>query len=245
MYSPGHVDLIDLKGEVAHRWEMPYPPGLYGYLLPNGNLFYLGKTHDETWDRFPSWKRFKGGVMMEVDWDGNVVWEHRDPDHHHDARRTESGGAIYMTVEKMPDDLAAKVKGGLPIEGGMWTDVLVEVDSSGNRIWEWHSSEHLDTETDVLTYCDMRDEWAHGNTIVPLSGDRVMVSFRNISTVGIIGQEVRRMDLEAGLQHPSPAATTPACWITATCSYTTTAPTAKATPCLTRGSSRCPPLPAR
>ena len=113
MYSPGHVDLIDLKGEVAHRWEMPHPPGLYGYLLPNGNLFYLGKTHDETWDRFPSWKRFKGGVMMEVDWDGNIVWEHRDPDHHHDARRTESGGAIYMTVEKMPDDLAAKVQGGL------------------------------------------------------------------------------------------------------------------------------------
>ena len=35
-----------------------------------------------------------------------------------------------MTVEKMPDDLAAKVKGGMPIEGGMWTDVLVEVDSS-------------------------------------------------------------------------------------------------------------------
>ena len=209
MYSPGHVDLIDLKGEVAHRWEMPHPPGLYGYLLPNGNLFYLGKTHDETWDRFPSWKRFKGGVMMEVDWDGNVVWEHRDPDHHHDARRTESGGAIYMTVEKMPDDLAANVKGGLPIEGGMWTDVLVEVDSSGNRIWEWHSSEHLDTETDVLTYCDMRDEWAHGNTIVSLSGDRVMVSFRNISTVGIIdkksGEWTWRLDYNTLAQQHDPS----------------------------------------
>ena len=74
MYGPGHVDLTDLNGEVVHRWEMPHPPGLYGYLLPNGNLFYLGKTHDETWDRFLSWNRFKGGVLMEVDWEGNVVW---------------------------------------------------------------------------------------------------------------------------------------------------------------------------
>ena len=77
---------------------------------------------------------------------------------------------------------------------------------AGNRIWEWHSSEHLDTETDVLTYCDMRDEWAHGNTIVPLSGDRVMVSFRNISTVGIIDKKSGQVDLEAGLQHAGPAA---------------------------------------
>ncbi len=209
MYSPGHVDLIDLQGKVVHRWEMPHPPGLYGYLLPNGNLFYLGKTHDQTWDRFPSWKRFKGGVMIEADWNGNILWEHRDPDHHHDARRTESGGAIYMTVEKVPGDLAAKVKGGLPIEGEMWSDTLVEIDASGNRIWEWRSHEHLDTETDVLTYCDLRDEWAHGNTIVPLSGDRVMVSFRNISTVGIIdkntGQWTWKLDYNTLAQQHDPS----------------------------------------
>ena len=30
---------VDINGEVAHQWQMPYPPGLYGYLLPNGNLF--------------------------------------------------------------------------------------------------------------------------------------------------------------------------------------------------------------
>jgi len=37
---------------------MPDPPGLYGYLLPNGNLFYGGKLRDHEWDRFLSWKRF-------------------------------------------------------------------------------------------------------------------------------------------------------------------------------------------
>ena len=125
---------------------------------------------------------------MEVDWDGNKIWEHRDKDHHHDARRTSSGGAIYLTVELVDQDLAAKVKGGNPITGenGMWADVIVEVDASGKRIWEWHAAEHLDLEQDVITFNDSREEWSHGNTVVPLGDDRVLFSFRNISTVGII-----------------------------------------------------------
>ena len=211
MNGPGDVYLLNLDGEEVHHWAMPDPPGLYGYLLPNGNLFYGGKLRDEMWDRFPSWKRFKGGVMMEVDWDGNVVWEHRDQDHHHDARRTEPGGAIYLTVELMSETLAAKVKGGNPITGedGMWADVIVEVDASGKRIWEWHAAEHLDPERDTITFNDSRDEWSHGNTVAPLPDGRVMFSFRNISTVGIIdkvsGEIVWRLGGEVLAQQHDPS----------------------------------------
>ena len=188
MSSPGDVYLIDVNGVEVHHWSMPYPPGLYGYLLPNGNMFYGGKLTDETWDRFPSWKRFKSGVMLEADPEGNVIWEHRDPDHHHDARRTDSGGAIYLNVEPMPVELAAKVRGGIAGSApeGMWADVIVEVDAAGNRVWEWHAYEHLDPGAHVITFNDSRDEWSHANTIVPLPGGRVMFSFRNISTIGII-----------------------------------------------------------
>ena len=192
LYSPmgtsRDVYLINLDGEEVHHWTMPHPPGLYGYLLPNGNLFYGGKIHDDTWDRFLSWKRFKGGVMLEATPAGEIVWEHHDQEHHHDARRTESGGALYLTVEEMPRDLAAKVKGGVPDPDGaaMWADVIVEVDAAGNRVWEWHAMEHLDVENDVITFNDLRAEWSHGNTVVPLPDGRVMFSFRNISTVGII-----------------------------------------------------------
>ena len=193
LYAPmsgnGEVYLLDANGNVAHQWQMPYPPGLYGYLLPNGNLFYGGKVRDDGgWDIFEAMKRFKGGVMLEADWDGNILWEHRDPYHHHDARRTESGGCLYMTVERMDDAQAAKIQGGQPgaDAGGMYADVLVEVDADGNRIWEWRAAEHLDPDKHVITFNDLRDEWSHGNTIVPLPDDRVMFSFRNISTVGII-----------------------------------------------------------
>ena len=211
MASRGDVYLIDMEGNVAHQWRMPYAPGLYGYLLPNGNLFYGGKVMDETWDRFPSWKRFKGGVMVEADRHGNVVWEHRDPDHHHDHRRTESGGAIYMTVEPMDPSLAAKVQGGIRDSApeGMWADVLVEVDVNGNRIWEWRAAEHLDVDRHILTVNDRRDEWSHGNTLAPvpsslsplLGGNErggVLFSFRNISTVGIIDKASGEIVWELG-----------------------------------------------
>ena len=195
LYAPmtggGAVYLVDTQGNEVHQWSLPHPPGLYGYLLPNGNLFYGGKTMDETWDRFPSWKRFKGGVMLEADWQGNIIWEHWDQEHHHDARRTAEGGAIYLTVEPMSAELTAQIKGGVPGTDaeGMWADVIVEVDRAGDRIWEWHAAEHLDPERHVLTFNDLRDEWSHGNTVAPLSDDRVMFSFRNISTVGIIDKK--------------------------------------------------------
>lgn len=211
MNGPGDVYLLNVDGEEVHHWKMPDPPGLYGYLLPNGNLFYGGKLQDDGWDRFQSWKRFKGGVMMEVDWDGNKVWEHRDKDHHHDARRTSSGGAIYLTVELVDEGLAAQVKGGNPITGenGMWADVIVEVDSTGKRVWEWHAAEHLDLGRDVITFNDSRDEWSHGNTVVPLDNDKVMFSFRNISTVGIIdkgtGDVVWRLGDEILAQQHDPS----------------------------------------
>ena len=191
MSGSGQVYLLDWHGNEVHQWQLPHPPGLYGYLLPNGNLFYGGKTRDDTWERFPSWKRFKGGVMLEVDWDGNILWEHRDPEHHHDARRTANGGAIYLTVELINPERAAQVKGGVPGTDaeGMWADVIVEVDKEGNRIWEWRAAEHLDPATHILTFNDLRDEWSHGNTVAPLPDGRVLFSFRNISTVGIINQK--------------------------------------------------------
>ena len=44
----------------------------------------------------------------------------------------------------------------------------------------------MDFEADMITFNDPRDEWSHANTIVPLDDDRIMVSFRNTSTVGIV-----------------------------------------------------------
>ena len=160
-YSPYNGDgngkgvafLINMEGHEVHRWQLPTPPGSWGYLLPSGNLFYMAKADQMNERQMPA-SNFIGGLLLEVDWDSNIIWQHRNPAQHHDARRTESGGAIFLTLETMPLELVAQVQGGQPHarleadhEGGpsdtvnMWADHLIEVDAAGNQVWDWHASQ--------------------------------------------------------------------------------------------------------
>jgi hypothetical protein len=190
MYGDGTVYLLDMEGNAVHTWKLPYRPGDYAYLLPNGNLFYLGQTPDAPEDNmFLGWQLFSGGIMLEVDWAGNVIWEHRDPAHHHDGRRTATGGAVYLAIELVPEDIQANVQGGIvgsEHRGHMWADKIVEIDRDGNLLWAWHAYEHLDPAADLILPTDLRDEWSHGNTVVPLDDGDVIVSFRNPSVVARI-----------------------------------------------------------
>ena len=63
-----------------------------------------------------------------------------------------SGGTLYLALERVPADLAARVRGGVPGSGGdgMWADRILEVDAAGRQVWEWSAYRHLDVETDVL-----------------------------------------------------------------------------------------------
>ncbi len=205
-----HTYLMNLDGMIVHQWEHEHVPGMYSRLSREGNLLYMSKVQDETWDIFPIWALFKGGVLQELDWEGNILWEHRDPFQHHDARRTASGGYIYPSLEQVPPDLAAKVQGGLDMDDDpMWADVIVEIDRDGNTVWEWHAIEHMDPATDKIAPNVQRWEWTHGNTVVPLENDQVLVSFRNTSTVGIIDKASGNFtwkigdDILAGQHDPS------------------------------------------
>ena len=68
------VWLTDMLGRVVHHWDMGYKPGCYGELLPNGNLLYAGKVENGPLADLDG----AGGILLEVDWDGNVVWEYED-----------------------------------------------------------------------------------------------------------------------------------------------------------------------
>ena len=104
------------------------------HLLPNGNLLAAVQTTDG-----PSNMRGKGGHILELDWDGNTVWEHVDPFHHHDQRRCANGNTVYASWKLLSDEQARRVKGGR--EGtehadGIYGDVLREIDREGNPVWE-------------------------------------------------------------------------------------------------------------
>jgi hypothetical protein len=188
MYGDGTVYLIDMQGEVAHSWRLPYRPGLYGHLLPNGHLFYGGKVMEDL-DRFEAWARFKAGAALEVDWRGRVVWEVRHPDHHHDARLLRNGNVLLLCLCPLPAEIARRVQGGLPgteANGVIYADYLLELTTSGEVVWEWRSWEHMEPERYPITPQDMRHEWTHGNTVAETAEGHILVSFRNISTVVMI-----------------------------------------------------------
>jgi len=188
MFGDGTVYLVDMRGEVAHTWKMPYRPGLYGYLLDDGHLFYGGKVMKDL-ERFEGWTRFKAGAALEVDWSGRVEWEVNQPDHHHDARKLRNGNLILLCLRPLPRELQARVKGGLAgteVNGVMYADYLLETTTRGEVVWEWRSWEHLDFETEIITQQDRREEWTHGNTVAEMDDGNLVVSFRNICTVVII-----------------------------------------------------------
>ena len=86
LFSPirgDRVFLIDMDGQPVHEWKLQ---GLGGInrcrLTDDGNLFVAQATREG-----PPLMAGKGGLLREYDWDGAIVWEHYDENHHHDARR--------------------------------------------------------------------------------------------------------------------------------------------------------------
>jgi len=180
----GTVYLIDLKGRIVHTWRMPHPPGQYGYLAGKGTLFYNGKIPSDT---FIGKAPFGGGVVLEADWNGRILWETRSANHHHDGRLLKNGNVLLLCAAELPAEIAGKIRGGRPgteANGKIWADYLVEVTRQGETVWEWRVWEHLDpAEFPIAVAENPRAEWTHGNAVVELADGNLMVSFRNISTI--------------------------------------------------------------
>ena len=198
-FGGGPPLLIDMEGKVVHQWRTPLAAH-YAYLLPNGNLLALCKTPGSAM-RIRVWQLVGAGAVMEIDWDGKVLWEVRDPDHHHDARLIRNGNVLMLCIEEVPPDLAAKVRGGLPGSehgGVMYSDKVVEMTKEGAVVWEWHAWQHLDPEVDRITPQDWREEWTHANAVEELPEGDILVSFRNISTIAIIERRTGKIRWRLG-----------------------------------------------
>lgn len=198
--GPGIVYLIDIQGNVTHTWKMPYPPGLFGYLTAKGTLFYNGKIPNDT---FIGKSPFMGGAAMEVDWNGKVLWEIKQPDHHHDGLLLRNGNVLLLCSAELPADSAKRVKGGLAgteHDGGkMEGDYLVERTTGGKTVWEWRAWEHMDPAAYPITSpSDSRSEWTHGNGMAELPDGNILLSFRNISTVVRINRRSGAIDWKLG-----------------------------------------------
>ena len=73
--SPSNTWLIDMQGRLLHRWELTGWVRLQAILLPNGNLLYAIRNPEGPFPDIP----YTGGEIIEMDWDGNIVWQYSEP----------------------------------------------------------------------------------------------------------------------------------------------------------------------
>jgi hypothetical protein len=193
-----HAYLIDMEGRVCHRWHSP--EGIeYAYLLPNGHL--LLRTHAPKDAGGAETIGGSSAALLELDWEGNLVWEFRNPMVHHDFRRLPNGNTLALLFERMPAELSAQVRGGFTTDSDpqeMIGDLVQEVTPDGRVVWEWHSWQHLRVEEDIICPLEGRREWTHQNTLSLMPNGDLLVSFRQTSVIGIVDRTNSRFKWKWG-----------------------------------------------
>jgi outer membrane protein assembly factor BamB len=177
--------LVNMAGEVVHTWQTAAPlKPYYGYLLDNGNLLLRCTNGSERYG-------FGGAsaAVLEMDWDGRVLWRHEDPRLHHDHARLRNGNTLVIGWEPLPEEVSSRVQGGVTREGQhgpLIGDFMHEVSPDGKVVWEWYGAEQMDPSIDVLCPLDARHEWTHQNAAEEMPDGNLLVSFRQPSTIAII-----------------------------------------------------------
>ena len=187
---PGEAHLMTMTGEIVHSWKLPFPT-FQCQLLPDGHLLAGMRTTENPDGQRPGVPpRMMGGTMgwlMELDWDGNIVFQHKDLAFHHDFKKLPNGNYIYVAWEQLDAETIAKVRGGVKgseQQGGvMWSDVYREVDPQGNIVWEWHAKDHLDFDKDIIGCTHPRDEWSHINDLWVCENGDIVSSSRHLDQV--------------------------------------------------------------
>jgi hypothetical protein len=152
LFSPiqsSRILLLDMQGEVAHRWQTDFGFGGALHLLEDGRLIRGGRVEDNP--------RFHGGGLggriQEIDWEGNVLWDYVQADErrtlHHDSAVLQNGNVLMIAWEyRTPEEARAAGRDPEAVgEEGLWPDVVFEVrptrPSGGEIVWEWNAWEHL------------------------------------------------------------------------------------------------------
>lgn len=180
--------LIDMKGRFVNYWEMGYKPGTYGEILPNGHLLYEGKLEDEPLADMEG----AGGILIETDWDGKVVWKYEDPNLHHAFCRMDSGNTLVLKRVKVPENIAVRVQGGIPgteRRGIMWGDAIQEISPKGKVVWEWVAHEHLDPAKDAICVLCPRSMWTRSNSVTVLPDGNISAILAGIHTMVMIDKK--------------------------------------------------------
>lgn len=140
--------LIDMQGEVVHRWKSTLRPGMAVYLLKDGSLLRACRIPREE----PG-QRGSGGRLQRIAWDGTLLWEYTCADptllQHHDVEPLPNGNVLLIAWERMDaHQVVALGRDPRWIGGqGFWSEVIREVrpvsPNAGEVVWEWRALDHV------------------------------------------------------------------------------------------------------
>lgn len=205
--------LIDMDGQVVHRWQFDSIDPGYGRLLDNGNLLMSGSDpglpdppEDEPTKPPPPFESHitrLGGyktTLQEVDWDGNVLWEFENRAQHHDFVRLANGNIMVPEWVELSEELHKQVKGGhrLPREQlpRLLGDDLVEFDPDGNEVRRIHTWKLFDPVKDPIDPTKRRWEWTHVNAIDVNDAGDIAFSARTNNRVCVIDGQSGELKLK-------------------------------------------------
>lgn len=147
--------LFDMRGNVVRVWKdlMGFP----NKLLPGGHVIGSRGLRDSDFG-------YQDQIdLVQVDWDGNIVWKFDKKEYiedegqtpmwmarqHHDYQRegnpvgyyvpgmdpkVDSGNTLIVVHENCYNKRVSDKR--------LLDDVFIEVDWEGNIVWEWHASDH-------------------------------------------------------------------------------------------------------
>lgn len=198
------VYLIDMRGDVVHKWDLPYSPGAGAKLLPDGTLLYMGIHPDCPVKNIEG----AGGILQWLDLDGNVLREYLDPYIHHEPIRLKNGNTLIMKWTPLADDFSSRVQGGpagSEHNGVMYEDSLIEINANNRVVWEWKTSSVISPEEiSRCVVCD-RDTWLHMNGISETGNGNILLSYCKASQLAIINKKTKqfvwRYDSKGELAH--------------------------------------------
>jgi hypothetical protein len=196
--TSGAVYLVSRTGSVVHTWETQYQP-LYAILTPSGSLFVtMAVPHNAE----PHPPHGSTGLIQELDWNSNVVWEYADTQMNHAFTVLPDTTVAYLAWSRVPESFAAQIEEKTtPVASsstqteGMWANKIVVVNKNKEKVWEWELTEHITPSAFTHNSFAHLSDWSHINSIQYIENDlqtqkpAFLVSARHIDTIFLIDAE--------------------------------------------------------
>jgi len=199
LYSSRHTQmahLIDACGNEVHQWHYDMRGRVeentsgfgmtwhYAEMLPNGHLIAI----------------IKDKMMLELDWNSNLVWK-VDTRAHHDFQRLQNGNTLV--VSRRDIDIPWKSSGKIV------SDIIYEYTPEKEIVWKWKAEEHI---KELKDHVDLPhpppeefNDWPHINTVEmlpqnPIAGKdsrfqsgNILFCGRHINTIWIVDRKTGKV----------------------------------------------------